>query len=114
MDTTLIATNIKFSTPPIAPFEIALLNEINSVRTNPKEYANRLRELIDDIQYEDNNCYLIYKKNEKILLQKGVETFEETIKYLDAIEPMSEFKRKDELKMKIKDKLVRSRQLGIF
>ena len=45
LDTTLIATNIKFSTPPIAPFEIALLNEINSVRTNPKEYANRLREL---------------------------------------------------------------------
>lgn len=48
LDTTLIATNIKFSTPPIAPFEIALLNEINSVGTNPKEYANRLRELIDD------------------------------------------------------------------
>ncbi len=47
LDTTLIATNIKFSTPPIAPFEIALLNEINSVRTNPKEYANRFRELID-------------------------------------------------------------------
>ena len=112
LDTTLIATNIKFSTPPIAPFEIALLNEINSVRTNPKEYANRLRELIDDIQYEDNNCYLIYKKNEKILLQKGVETFEETIKYLDAIEPMSEFKRKDELKIKIKDITCKESSIG--
>lgn len=112
MDTTLIATNIKYSTPPIAPFEIALLNEINSVRTNPKEYANRLKEMIDDIQYEDNNCYLVYKKNEKILLQKGVETFEEAINLLNTIEPMPELKRKDELKIKIKDVNCKESSIG--
>ena len=61
---------ISTENPTIDYFENAFLREINLVRTNPKEYANKLKELTKNIYKEDNNEYYYPNKNisnEKIL-----------------------------------------------
>ncbi len=89
-------------------FEIKMLKEINFVRTNPKKYALKLKELCRNIITEGDNEYLIpYKdnnnNNEKILLKSGKENFLDTINYLNNIEPLNGLQFCEEIKIKLKD-----------
>ena len=91
-----------------SPFEITMLKEINFVRTNPKKYALKLKELCDNIINDGKNEYLIpYKdnnnNNEKILLKKGKENFLDTINYLNNMEPLNGLQFCEEIKIKLKD-----------
>ena len=89
-------------------FEIKMLKEINFVRTNPKKYALKLKELCDNIINDGKNEYLIpYKdnnnNNEKILLKKGKENFLDTINYLNNMEPLNGLQFCEEIKIKLKE-----------
>jgi hypothetical protein len=84
-------------------FELLMLNEINSVRINPKNYSLKLKNLIPmiDSNIQNKKTFLVYDNDIKIELKKGVETFISCIDYLTnknacTLEPM-EFK--DELKI---------------
>ena len=88
-------------------FEIKMLKEINFVRTNPKKYALKLKELIQNIICEDDQEYLIPYKNDfnkdKILLKNGKKVIFETINYLNNVKPMKELKYSDDIKIQFKD-----------
>ena len=88
-------------------FEIKMLKEINFVRTNPKKYALKLKELIQNIICEDDNEYLIPYKNDfnkdKILLKNGKKVIFETINFLNNIKPMKQLKYSDDIKIQFKD-----------
>ena len=61
-------------------YEIKLLKEINFTRTNPKEYAIKLKELTKYIIKECDCEYLIPNQlNEKIFLRNGSKLFYDTI-----------------------------------
>ena len=88
-------------------FEIKMLKEINFVRTNPKKYALKLKELIQNIICEDDNEYLIPYKNDfnkdKILLKNGKKVIFETINFLNNIKPMKQLKYSDDIKIQFED-----------
>ena len=88
-------------------FEIKMLKEINFVRTNPKKYALKLKELSENIICEDDNEYLIPYKNDfnkdKILLKNGKKVIFETINFLNNIKPMKQLKYSDDIKIQFKD-----------
>ena len=88
-------------------FEIKMLNEINFVRTNPRQYALKLNELIQNIKREGDLEYLIPNnnniQNEKILLKSGRQIFYEAIDYLNNLEPLNELKYSEEIKIQFKD-----------
>lgn len=46
-------------------FESTLLSEINTVRSFPKEYANKLTKLLSDIVLENSTNFFVYKKNKE-------------------------------------------------
>lgn len=79
-------------------FESIILREINIARTRPKEYAEKLKQMIDNIKIENNTCFLIYNK-EKVILQKGIQIFMETIEHLNSIKPMCNLKWCEEIKL---------------
>ena len=61
-------------------YEIKMLKEINFTRTNPKEYAIKLKELTKYIIKEYDCEYLIPNQlNEKIFLRNGSKLFYDTI-----------------------------------
>lgn len=88
-------------------FEIKMLNEINFVRTNPRQYALKLNELIQNIKREGDLEYLIPNnnnvQNEKILLKSGRQIFYEAIDFLNDLEPLNELKYSEEIKIQFKD-----------
>ena len=93
--------------PTIDYFESNFLREINFVRTNPKKYANKLKELTKNIYKEDNNEYYYPNKNnsdEKILLKKGSKVFYNTINYLQNLQPVNKLVWNEELKIENYDK----------
>ena len=78
-----------------------MLNEINFARTNPKEYAIKLKDLTQFIIKEGDTEYLITKKfNEKILLKTGSRIFYDTIKYLNHLEPVHQLEWSNDIKIK--------------
>ena len=82
-------------------YELNMLNEINFVRTNPKEYAIKLKDLTQFIIKEGDTEYLITKKfNEKILLKTGSRIFYDTIKYLNHLEPVHQLEWSNDIKIK--------------
>ena len=87
-------------------YELKMLKEINFVRTNPKDYAIKLKELTQFIIKEGDYEYLIPKNskyNEKILLKTGSKLFYDTIEYLNKLEPIKELEWKEELKIKFEE-----------
>ena len=85
-------------------YELNMLNEINFARTNPKEYAIKLKDLTKYIIKEGDSEYLIPNSlNEKILLKTGSKIFYDTIKYLNHLEPIPELQWNEELKIKFVD-----------
>ena len=82
-------------------YELNMLNEINFARTNPKEYAIKLKDLTQFIIKEGDTEYLITKKlNEKILLKTGSRIFYDTIKYLNHLEPVNQLEWSNDIKIK--------------
>ena len=84
-------------------FELLMLNEINSVRINPKNYSLKIKNLIPmiDSNIHNKKTFLVYDNDIKIELKKGVETFISCIDFLTnkitcTLEPI-EFK--EELKI---------------
>ena len=58
-------------------FELLMLNEINSVRINPKNYSLKLKNLIPmiDSNIHNKKPFLVYNDDIKIELNKGIEAF---------------------------------------
>ena len=46
-------------------FESVILREINIARTRPKDYADKLKQMIDNIKIENNTCFLIYNQEKR-------------------------------------------------
>jgi hypothetical protein len=65
-------------------FELLMLNEINSVRINPKNYSLKLKNLIPmiDTNIQNKKTFVVYDDDIKIELKKGVEAFNECIDFL--------------------------------
>ena len=83
-------------------FEKKVLKEINFVRTNPKEYANKMKGLTKNILKENNEYFYQNKNNlseKKIVLKSGSKIFFETIDYLEKLEPINELIWNDELRI---------------
>ena len=84
-------------------YQIKMLKEINLARTNPKEYAIKLKELIQFIIKEGDYEYLIPNKlnpNEKIFLRNGSKLFYDTIQYLNNLEPINQLEWNEDIKIK--------------
>jgi hypothetical protein len=97
-------------------FEINMFKEINFVRTNPKDYALKLKDIIKNIIYEGNNEYLNayrYGFNKKILLKNGSKIFYDTIDYLNNLKPLHELKLCEEIKVQIDNKFLENEELII-
>jgi len=89
-------------------FEMKMLKEINLVRTNPKEYALKLKDLIKNIINEGDFEYLIaysYGFNKKILLKNGSKIFLDTIDYLNNLEPLHQLQYCEEIKIQFNKKI---------
>ena len=87
-------------------FETNLLNEINFVRTHPKEYAEFLNENIKYIKKEKGHFYFVYNNNneKKILLKEGEKIFIDAINHLKKIKPLKSLKWNDEIKIELNEK----------
>ena len=83
-------------------FELMLLNEINHVRTTPQNYVNKLKNLLNYVQQENNACVLVYNK-EKIILNKGIQTFYETIDILNSMQPVKELQLNEEIRITLQN-----------
>ena len=70
---------------PFTNFEVLMLNEINSVRINPKNYSLKLKNLMPMINSNQtkNKIFLVYDDDIKIELKKGTTAFKACIDYLN-------------------------------
>ena len=89
---------------PEEDFESKVVNEINSVRTAPKTYANKLKGMMSQIQHEGNITYLALSNKEKVVLRNGEEPFISTIEYISSIKPMKALILNQELRVNISNK----------
>ena len=111
-------TNISSSIPTMQSisnlFEKNFLQEINFIRTNPKEYAKKMKTLTQNIFKEDDNEYFYQNKNninqKKIILKNGSKIFYETIEYLEKLEPMNKLKWNDELRIENQNNIILSQK----
>jgi hypothetical protein len=111
-------TNISSSSPTMQSisnlFEKNFLQEINFIRTNPKEYAKKMKSLTQNIFKEDDNEYFYQNKNninqKKIILKNGSKIFYETIEYLEKLEPMNKLKWNDELRIENQNNIILSQK----
>ena len=111
-------TNISSSIPTMQSisnlFEKNFLQEINFIRTNPKEYAKKMKTLTQNIFKEDDNEYFYQNKNninqKKIILKNGSKIFYETIEYLEQLEPMNKLKWNDELRIENQNNIILSQK----
>ncbi len=77
-----------------------MLKEINEARTNPYEYADKVRAYIKNIMTDENNQeFFCMEFNSKILLPKGKKAFENCIDYLKDLKPMEKLELLEELKL---------------
>ena len=94
-------------------YNTRIIDLINQVRTNPKQYSDiilenmryiykRVKIVADDItgQNEEKIEYYFQKKK-KVELYRGEEAFIEAAKYLDDLKPLNELKIKDEIRINI-------------
>ena len=73
---------------PVDEFSLYIFNEINKIRSNPKDYIKIFIKAKENIITDSKNR-LIYKKNNiKVALFRGSPAFDETIEYLKDIEKM--------------------------
>lgn len=70
-----------------------VFNLINQIRQNPKHYAKKIEEEINNILIEENKLFpeqkkIIYKNKVKVALSRGESAFRESIEELKNMEPM--------------------------
>ena len=82
-------------------FENLFLQEINTVRTKPKEYAHKLKAMMNIFDKNNNSLCLSFPKTEKIILSNVEESFKLTIDYLQTIEPMQQLEWDERLKIQL-------------
>ena len=82
-------------------FENLLLQEINTVRTKPKEYAHKLKTMMNIFDKTNDSLCLSFPKTEKIILSNVEESFKLTIDYLQTIEPMQQLEWDERLKVEL-------------
>ena len=78
-----------------------ILNIINKIRNNPKEYIKEIKENKKYIIPFSKNYFIFCKNNFKIALNKGIEAFESAINDLNSRESMSNLVLKNEIIIKI-------------
>lgn len=78
-----------------------ILNIINKIRNNPKEYIKEIKENKKYIIPFSKNYFIFSKNNFKIALNKGIEAFENAINDLNSRESMSNLVLKNEIIIKI-------------
>ena len=78
-----------------------ILNIINKIRNNPKEYIKEIKENKKYIIPFSKNYFIFSKNNFKIALNKGIEAFESAINDLNSRESMSNLVLKNEIIIKI-------------
>ena len=78
-----------------------ILNIINKIRNNPKEYIKEIKENEKYIIPFSKNYFIFSKNNFKIALNKGIEAFENAINDLNSRESMSNLVLKNEIIIKI-------------
>ena len=96
-------------------FEIIMLNEINFVRTSPKDYALKLKAIIKDIIIENNIEYLNginFGLNKKIFLKNGSKIFYDTVDFLNNIQPLSQLNYCDDIKVNIDNSIFENNEFS--
>ena len=113
-----------------------VINLINKIRINPKDYANIIEESMKNIVEEESETdsserTIIYKSEIKVALFKGREAFEEAANELRNMEPMEPLEFREEncldlpdniedydnsnfLKNKVKEKLENNIHINVF
>ena len=80
-----------------------IFNYINKLRKNPKKIANIIEENKKFIIIDENNKIYFKKNSIKYKLEKGYQTFDETIKILNNLEPMKQLIYNKNITIKIPD-----------
>ena len=96
-------------------FEIKMLNEINFVRTSPKDCALKLKAIIKDIIIENNIEYLNginFGLNKKIFLKNGSKIFYDTVDFLNNIQPLSKLNYCDDIKVNIDNSIFENNEFS--
>ena len=73
---------------PKDSFSKYIFKHINLIRTNPKNYIPIIEKAKNNV-IKDIHNRLLYKTKVKVALSKGIPIFDETISYLNQIEPMN-------------------------
>ena len=77
-----------------------MLNEINDARTNPYDYAEKVRGYIKNIMTDEHGQeFFCMEFNSKIVLPRGKKAFENCIEYLQDLRPLEKLEMVDELKL---------------
>ena len=74
---------------PVDEFSLYIFNEINKIRSNPKDYIKIFIKAKENIITDSKNRLIYIKNNIKVALFRGVPAFDETIEYLKDIEKMN-------------------------
>ncbi len=73
---------------PEDDFSKYIFEQINLIRTNPKSFIPIIEKAKKNVTKDIHNR-ILYKTKVKVALSKGIPSFEETISYLNQIQPMN-------------------------
>ncbi len=73
---------------PKDAFSKYIFEQINLIRTNPKSFIPIIEKAKKNVTKDIHNR-ILYKTKVKVALSKGIPSFEETISYLNQIQPMN-------------------------
>ena len=91
-------SNMNFITNNLS---FSLYEIINKIRTNPKSFIDKIKAYKEKIIRKDYQFLLPISKEIFITLNRGPKAFDETIDYLNKIEPMNSLIMKNELKINV-------------
>ena len=86
-------------------FEMRILQEINFVRVNPKLYAEKIIEMLKYVKREGECEYFQTKGNKRILLENGTEIFDQTVKFLNKMNPVKALSWNKEIQVEFNSSL---------
>ena len=94
-----------FGHADIVPLTIAssLLNEINHLRTNPHDFAEKVERYANMIQYNNNQGWFIDVNESTILLNKSKDYFINAVEYLRSVHPMHPLKFDSDLTIRLQN-----------
>ena len=85
---------------PENEFDKYIFEQINSIRSNPKSFINKIEAAKKNIGVDKKNNY-IYNGKQKILLNNGIYAFDNAIKHLDVLRDMEKLKYNPKLNIKL-------------